>query len=316
MTRSTLAFTLVAALGTLAAHDAHAFPHVVRKGETLASIAKTVYGRPDLEHVLVGANALDAQGGSAIAPGMRLEVPAVSHQRAALGDTWVALADRFLGEARHAAVLAEANGTHPWLPPDPGMVIVVPYVLRHFAAADETIFDLAERYLGDKMLAWQLVVFNDLKKNDIKRGDVVLIPLKNLPLTAAGEAEAAGEVGALGLAAGRILERQREIEEQLPTLHRSVVEGRWIEAVALGNRLLGTGAVGAPAAPGEPARRPGDATRSQLARIGKLLATAYVALDATGAAIEACQLYLDNAHTVHLEPANTSPKLRAVCVKR
>lgn len=285
------------------ANDARAFTHVVRKGETLASIAKSVYGRPDFEHILVGANALDAQGGSSIAPGMRLEVPAVSYQRAALGDTWTGLADRFLGDPRHSAVLAEANGTHPWLPPDPGAVIVVPYVLRHFAAADETIFDLSERYLGDKMLAWQLVVFNDLKKNDIRRGDVVLIPLKNLPLTPEGEAEASGdrgELGPSGVSGGRIRERQRQIEEQLPELQRAVVEGRWLDTVALGNRLLGMG----------------DATRSQLARIGKLLATAYVALDATGPAIAACQLYLDHAHTVHLEAATTSPKLRAVCVKR
>jgi LysM repeat protein len=290
-----LAIFFTSALGP---SDAHAFTHVVRKGETLASIAKTVYGRPDYEHILVGANALDAQGGSAIAPGMRLEIPAVSYQRAALGDTWIGLADRFLGDPRHAAVLAEANGTHPWLPPDAGAVIVVPYVLRHFAAADETIFDLAERYLGDKMLAWQLVVFNDLKKNDIKRGDVVLIPLKNLPLTTEGEAEASGVT--LGIAGGKVRERQRLIEERLPELQHDIVEGRWLEAIALANRLLGMG----------------DATRSQLARIGKLLATAYVALDATGPAIEACQLYLENAHTVHLEPSTTSPKLRAVCVKR
>jgi hypothetical protein len=293
--------TLISVAVVLFATDANAFTHVVRKGETLASIAKNVYGRPDFEHILVGANALDAQGGSAIAPGMRLEVPSVSYQRAALGDTWTALADRFLGDARHSAVLAEANGTHPWLPPDAGAVIVVPYVLRHFAAADETIFDLSERYLGDKMLAWQLVVFNDLKKNDIKRGDVVLIPLKNLPLTPEGESEASGDrLGPTGMSAGKIRERQRKIEEALPDLQRAIIEGRWIDAVGLGNRLLGMG----------------DATRSQLARTGKLLATAYAALDATGPAIEACQLYLENAHTIHLEPATTSPKLRAVCVKR
>jgi hypothetical protein len=290
----------------LFASDAGAFPHVVRKGETLASIAKTIYGRPDFEHVLVGANALDAQGGSVIAPGMRLEIPAVGHARAALGDTWIALADRYLGDVRHAAVLAEANGTHPWLPPDPGSEIVIPYVLRHFAAADETIFDLSERYLGDKMLAWQLVVFNDLKKNDIKRGDVVLIPLKNLPLTAEGEAEAASDHG--DAAGGHAKAKQKTIDEQLPQLQQLAAEGKWVEAIGLGNRLLGIAGV-------HPARELGDATRSQLARIGKLLATAYVALDATGAAWDACQLYLDHAHTIHLEPATTSPKLRAVCTR-
>ena len=137
------------------------------------------------------------------------------------------------------------------------------------------------------MLAWQLVVFNDLKKNDIKRGDVVLIPLRNLPLTPEGEAEALGERGALGpggVAGAKIRDKQRQIEAVLPDLQRKIDGGSWIEAVALGNRLLGMG----------------DATRSQLARIGKLLATAYVALDATGAAIDACRLYLDHANVVHL----------------
>ena len=38
-------------------NDARGFTHVVRKGESLASIASAVYGRPDWEHILVGANA-------------------------------------------------------------------------------------------------------------------------------------------------------------------------------------------------------------------------------------------------------------------
>jgi len=301
MKRRTLSLALF--LGALAlSGDASAFTHVVRKGETLASIAKTFYGRTDLEHVLVGANALDAQGGSMIAAGMRLEVPTVGHQRTALGDTWGMLADRYLGDVKQAAVLAEANGTHPWLPPDPGSEIVIPYVLRHYASANETIFDLSQRYLGDKMLAWKLVIFNDLKGNDIKRGDVVLIPLESLVLTADGEQKAKEESGLAlgGLGGGKAREHQKEIEAKLTTLQQQVVEGRWVEAVALGSRLLGIG----------------DATRSQLARIGKLTATAYVALDATGAAIEACRHYLDNANVVHLEPETTSPKLRAVCGRK
>ena len=292
---------LLACAALLPSRDAHAFTHVVRKGETLASIASALYGRIDYEYVLVGANALDAQGGSAIAPGMRLEVPAVGHQRTALGDTWGALADRYLGDPNHSRVFSEANDSHPWILPDPGSEIVVPYVLRHYAAADETIFDLSERYLGDRMLAWQLVVFNDLKSNDIKRGDVVLIPLVHLPLTAQGEAEAAGQLhGDLGAGGGKARERQRAIDEKLPELYQDVLEGRYIEAVALGERLRGVG----------------DATRSQLAKLGKRLATAYVALDAPGAAIDACRLYLENANVVHLEEATTSPKLRAACGRK
>ncbi|GAC1544512.1 MAG: hypothetical protein NVS3B10_08670 [Polyangiales bacterium] len=297
--RALLAATVaaVAAVVGLAPHDAFGFTHVVRKGESLASIAGSVYGRSDYEHVLVGANALDAQGGSAIAPGMRLEVPAVGHTRTALGDTWGALADRYLGDVKHARVLAESNDAHPWELPDPGTEIVIPYVLRHFAGADETIFDLSQRYLGDKLLAWQLVVFNDLKGNDIKRGDVVLIPLVALKLTAQGEAEAAADRQIEIADAPR--ERQRRIEELLPELHRLTVEGRYVEAIALGERLRGMG----------------DATRGQLAKIGTRLTIAYVALDATGAAIDACRLYLDNATVVHLEPEATSPKVRAACGK-
>jgi hypothetical protein len=287
--------TLAAGIFASLPNDAHGFTHVVRKGETLASIASAVYGRPDWEYILVGANALDAEGGSAIAPGMRLEVPAVGHTRTALGDTWPALADKYLGDPNHARVLAESNGAHPWELPDPGSVIVIPYVLRHFAAEDETIFDLAQRYLGDKMLAWRLVVFNDLKGNDIHRGDVVLVPLDDLKLTPKGEAEAA--IDRQIEISGAPRDKQRKIEELLPELNRLVVDARFVEAVALGERLRGMG----------------DATRSQLAKIGKRLTVAYVALDAPGAAADACRLYLDNAHTVHLEPETTSPKIRAAC---
>ena len=46
--------------------DSSAFTHVVSKGETLAQIAIKFYGTPRFETALVGANALDAHGGSAI----------------------------------------------------------------------------------------------------------------------------------------------------------------------------------------------------------------------------------------------------------
>ncbi|HEY5145369.1 MAG TPA: LysM domain-containing protein, partial [Polyangiaceae bacterium] len=64
---------LVLVAGTLAASaPAAAFTHIVKPGETLALIAERIYGEPKREVVLVGANALDVQGGTVIVPGMRL----------------------------------------------------------------------------------------------------------------------------------------------------------------------------------------------------------------------------------------------------
>jgi hypothetical protein len=291
------ALLLMAAIA-LAPSDAQAFTHVVRKGETLASIAKDMFGRADYEYILVGANALDTKGGTNIAAGMRLEIPALGHQRTALGDAWPQLADRFLGSPDRANILAHANGAKPWTPPEPGTEIVIPYVLRYVASDGETVFDVAGHFLGDKMLAWQLVLFNDLKGNDLRRGQAVLIPLVDLPLTPGARAEAeAARTLERDEAGGDARARQRAIESRLPELYTWVRDGRWIEAVGLGEQLLGMG----------------DATRPQRARIGKLLTVAYAALDAKGAAAQACRLYLENVTVVHLEPAVTSPKVLEAC---
>jgi hypothetical protein len=278
--------------------EARAFTHVVRKGETLAAIAKDMYGRADFEFVLVGANALDAKGGTSVTAGTRLEVPALGHYRTAVGDTWPALSDRFLGAPDRSPILAHANGTKPWLPPDAGTEIVIPYMLRHTASEGETVFEVAERYLGDKMAAWQLVVFNDLPGNELHRGQPVLVPLVDLPLTPRAKAEAEqARAMERDEAGGEARARQKAIEARLPELFTQVRDGRWIEAVGLGEQLLGMG----------------DATRPQLARIGKLLAVAYAALEARGAAAQACRTYLENVTVVHLEPATTSPKVREAC---
>jgi hypothetical protein len=151
------------------------------------------------------------------------------------------------------------------------------------------------------MLAWQLVVLNDIKNNEVRTGDVVLVPLLRLPLTKEGEAELAADRSRNGIesvkSASTLHRRQETIESAIGDIAHACDDGKWIDAIAAGNRILGAG----------------DATRSQLARTGKLLAYAYAAVDSQGPAIEACRLYLQNAGVVHLEPAFTSPKVAAVC---
>src|SRR5262245_11470131 len=172
--------------GLVCAGQAQAFQHVVQKGDTLASLAEKYYGRIQLEKLLVAANMLDAGGGSPIVRGMRLEVPAVSHFRVRPGDTWDLLAAELLGSPSRSDVLSIANDSSPWLPPQEGAEIIVPYNLRLVAEQGDNLIEYAYTYMGDKNKAWILDHYNGFKGKGIDAGDVVLIPLTDLPLTDAG----------------------------------------------------------------------------------------------------------------------------------
>ncbi len=281
--------------------DASAFSHVVSQGETLAQIAIRFYGTPRFEGAIAGANALDAHGGSAIVAGQPLEIPAPAHHRVKDGETWFGLARQFLGDTRRAEVLARANGAVAWVPPVENQEIEIPAVVAHIAADRDTMPGLAQRYLGDANKSWELDVYNGRDgKQKLLRGDVVLVPLIDLSLTEEGKkaARAAAERTRTE-GGGQAYEAQRRAEADIPPLLADVRAGRYVDAVAKGNRLLGSG----------------DLTKPQLASIHRALLEAYVALDAAGLAAGACSAWKANAGgDVRLDARSVSPKIRAACV--
>lgn len=292
-----LAGTLLAA-ALVPGGSAEAFPHVVRAGETLAQIAERVYGRVQMEQVLVAANGLDAGSGVPIVPGMRLEIPAAGHRRVRAGETWAGLAEELLGSADRSDVLALSNDSMPWLEPADGQEILVPYNLRYVAGAADSLPSIAYRFLGERDRAWMLDKYNHLKQKPLRRGQVILVPITDLPLTPEGRAEAAS-AGALVRAegAGQAREAQRRVDAELPQLAADVRTGRYIDAIARGSRLLGSGELATP----------------QIAAIQRQLTEAYVALDATGLAETACGAWRRADPAAVLDPVELSPKILKVC---
>jgi LysM repeat protein len=300
--RYRLLAALFATALALVAANARAFTHVVQKNETLAQIAERTYGRIQYEKILVAANALDAHGGSSIVPGQRLEIPAVGYYRVTAGETWASLATQLLGDGdvARATVFAQANDTMPWIPPSDGAEIIVPYNMRYVITQADTIVSIAMRFIGDKEKAWMLDQYNHLKGQPLRRGDVVLVPLVNLPLTDAGKAEAAtSEAAVRSQAAGATREAQRKADAQIPVLLSDTRGGRYVDALTRGVKMLALG----------------DLTKQQVGIIHRQLTEAYVALDAQGLAASSCATWRANDPKARLDPLVLSPKILAACSK-
>jgi len=269
--------------------------HIVRPGETLASIAELYYGDPRREGVLVTENGLSTGGGSAIVVGLRLLVPSVSYHRVLEGETWAELATRFYGDPSRAFVLIESNGGKSAVHPDVGAELLVPYPLRHVADQNEAIRKLAKMYYKSQSGMNTIRRFNEDSGARVVRGQILLVPLADLVLSAAGKqlAEKQSNGAVVG---GDVRQKQASIDAELPVLREHVRSGRYADAVSMANRLIGAG----------------DLTGSQIVSIHRELATALVALSRDDLAKDAFIRMLNEQPDAELDGVRTSPKVLKV----
>lgn len=275
-----------------------AFPHIAQPGETLASLAERFYGRIQMERVLSTANSMDGTKTPQLTPGMILEIPALTYRKVHQGQTWKSLAAELLGDEKRHILLAQVNAHQPWIEPELGQLIVVPYNLSWVATGEESLATLAYRFLGSTKHAYQLSQYNGLGDRDLKRGDILLLPLSELPLTPEGQA--AAEEAAHQLteqARGDHFRKQQESKSEAKQLHEDVRNGRYVSAVARGTKLLERGKL----------------PQAGRAQVHYLLLESYVALDARGLARASCESWRSLAPESTLDPFTTSPKILRIC---
>lgn len=269
-----------------------AYVHVVRQGETLASIAQRYYGDPRRESVLVAENGLTTQGGSAIVVGMRLVIPTVTYHRVRAGETWPQIAEAHFGDTRRAFAIIEANpSVEGALPPD-GAELLIPYPLRHVADQRDTLNHVSHTYYGSTDGTRTLRRFNGMRSVRLQRGQVILVPISDLVLSEEGQ-RVVSEATSSMPTGGEVRDQQARIGEQLPQLLEHVRMGRYTEAISLGNRLLGSG----------------DLTGNQIVTIQRTLAVAYIALSREDLAIAAFREALARQPDLELDSRRTSPTI-------
>ena len=267
--------------------------HIVRPGETLAAIAELYYGEARREAAIVAENGLGAEGGTAIVVGLRLVIPTVRYHRVQEGETWAALAERYFGDVRRAFVLIDANSSTSGRQPAVGAQLLIPYPLRYIGSSHDPVRQAArEFYDGSTRSIVMLRRFNGLKGQRVGRGDLLLLPVSNLQLSAQGRKLAQEQGRALAQAA-EAREHQIAVHDELPTLREHVQHGRYVEAVALANRLIGAGQL----------------TGNQVVTIQRELGTALVALDREDLALEAFKALLAQQPDVELSLGDTSPRV-------
>ncbi len=273
--------------------------HVVMPGETLASIAQLYYGEPRRESVIVAENGLSSQGGQAIVTGLRLRIPWVSYHRVRAGETWAELASRFYGDRRRLFALVEANRGNAAVQPDEGAELLIPYPLRHVATQNDTLTRVARLYYGPGTGPIKLLRrFNRIRANRLSRGQIVLVPISELVLSEEGRRAFEKQTGR-ATSAGETRTLQSRISDKLPALLGHVERGQFTDAVALGNRLLGSRAL----------------TGNQVVTIQKVLGTAYVALGREDLALKSFRAALERQPDLELDSVRTSPTVMRVFMR-
>lgn len=276
---------------------ASAWTHVAQAGENLEQLARRYYGKPELSHVIRAANGFVYPDNGSLTQGESVKVPEVYVHRFADGDSWADLAAKYLGTARRGLFLAKMNNFEFEKVPATGTLIKIPYHLKHIFAPGESLKTVTKLYYGKRQPPSWISKYNFTKKRRFGRGEALIIPLVELEFTPE-ERERIEEERASRYSA-RDADDQKEAIKGIAELKSTFEAGKYVEMIAIAERLRGKGRLTIP----------------QQIGVYMYLAFAYVALAEKDLAEQAFLKALRLQPGMDLSPITTSPKILEIFTK-
>jgi LysM repeat protein len=172
------ALAIVAVLAGVASAQPDAtttLPYRVQKGDTLDLIAAEFYGNRDDAALIAAENRITKP--RKLNPGERLRIPVTRDIRTEKGDAFETLAAKYLGNANHAAFLAEFNHRSVEDSIATGSELAIPIHVTHTAQANESLAAISTTYYGNNKHADELAKYNGLDKNTLEKGESIEIPV-------------------------------------------------------------------------------------------------------------------------------------------
>lgn len=169
-------FVLIAAVVLVSGRTVSAAPHRhrVAAGETLSGLAQSYYGSSWKQAYLAAFNGL---GDTELRQGSRVVVPSSWEYKVRPGDSIARIAKAHLGKTERYGVLAEVNGMRNPEALAPGMILLMPFHLRHRVGDGETLSRIARRYYGTSRRAGLLQRYNSLASATLKVGQRITVPI-------------------------------------------------------------------------------------------------------------------------------------------
>jgi LysM repeat protein len=318
MTRLPLRVALMLAVVCVLAGSASArmVVYTAKSGDTAESIAADYYGNRSLALFISEGNGLGKEG--RLRPGQKVRIPTAFRYKVRRGDTFEALAQKFLDDKRRAALLASFSGLKVSDKLREGQELVIPFQHLHQAEAPESLASVARAFYGEPSRAKLLQEFNFRSSPMLAKGEKIVVPIAHVrirsvrlqasppPKPAAKKDKDKEKEPVPALAAAPAKEAQKREEElaqrvgaQLMLAEKSYKDGSYSDVPAALDKLL----------------TDEDPSESQLAEIFKLKAFSYVALGMDELAVNAFREVIARKPDLAFDEATVSPKIRAALDK-